>query len=62
MCIRDSVKAANAVGAIYAGVDILPAKDGQLYLLEVNGIPGWRGLQQATGLNIASIIVDFLLG
>ena len=57
-----SVKAANAVGAIYAGVDILPAKDGQLYLLEVNGIPGWRGLQQATCLNIASIIVDFLLG
>jgi hypothetical protein len=26
----------------------------------VNGIPGWQGLQQATGLDVAAAIVDHL--
>jgi glutathione synthase/RimK-type ligase-like ATP-grasp enzyme len=30
-------------------------------VLEVNGIPGWRGLQDATGLDVARTIVDYLL-
>ena len=48
-----AVRAAAAVGAEYAGVDLLPARDGTVYVLEVNGIPGWRGLQEATGLDVA---------
>jgi hypothetical protein len=28
----------------------------------VNGIPGWRGLQEATGLDVAAAVVDHLLG
>src|SRR6266508_1199410 len=47
---RLAVRAAAAVGADYAGVDLLPSCDGAVFVLEVNGIPGWRGLQQATGL------------
>ena len=50
--------AAAAVGADYAGVDVLPARDGSLFVLEVNGIPGWQGLQQATGVDVAAAIVD----
>ena len=50
--------AAAAVGADYAGVDLLPARDGSLFVLEVNGIPGWRGFQQATGLDVAAAIVE----
>ncbi|HOP88257.1 MAG TPA: RimK family alpha-L-glutamate ligase [Acetomicrobium flavidum] len=57
-----SLKAADAVGAFYAGVDILPSEEGELYLLEVNGIPGWRGLQQVAKPDIASTIVEALLG
>lgn len=57
-----SLKAADAVGAFYAGVDILPSDDGELYLLEVNGIPGWRGLQQVAKSDIASTIVEALIG
>jgi RimK family alpha-L-glutamate ligase len=53
--------ATYAVGADYAGVDLLPARDGTLYALEVNGIPGWGGLQSATGLDVAGAIVDHLL-
>jgi len=60
--LRDlALRAARAVGADYAGVDLLPARDGTVYVLEVNGIPGWRGLQQATSLDVAGAIVDHLL-
>jgi len=55
-----AVRAAAAVGAEYAGVDLLPARDGSVYVLEVNGIPGWEGLQQATGLDVATALVDHL--
>jgi alpha-L-glutamate ligases, RimK family len=56
-----AIRAAEAVGAEYAGVDLLPAKDGSLYVLEVNGIPGWEGLQRATGVQIAPALVEHLL-
>lgn len=55
-----AVRAAAAVGADYAGVDLLAGVDGQVYVLEVNGIPGWRGLQEATGTDVAGRLVDFL--
>jgi RimK family alpha-L-glutamate ligase len=55
-----AVRAAAAVGAEYAGVDLLTGPDGTTYVLEVNGIPGWRGLQEATGLDIAGQLVDYL--
>jgi len=57
-----AVRAARAVGAEYAGVDLLPAADGTVYIIEVNGIPGWRGLHEATGLDVAGAIVEQLLG
>jgi RimK family alpha-L-glutamate ligase len=55
-----SVRAARAVAAGYAGVDLLPLPDGRVFVLEVNGIPGWQGLQTATGLDVAAAIVGHL--
>ena len=55
-----ALRAAAAVGADYAGVDLLPSRDGRVFVLEVNGIPGWKGLQQATGLDVAGVIVEHL--
>ena len=52
--------AAAAIGADYAGVDLLPSRDGEVFVLEVNGIPGWEGLQQATGLDVAGALVEHL--
>jgi RimK family alpha-L-glutamate ligase len=55
-----ALRAAAAVGAEYAGVDLLPARDGGVYVLEVNGVPGWEGLQRATGIDVAGALVDHL--
>jgi RimK family alpha-L-glutamate ligase len=55
-------RAADVMEAGYAGVDLLPSEDGRLWVLEVNGIPGWRGLQQTTCLDIGGAIADHVLG
>jgi ribosomal protein S6--L-glutamate ligase len=55
-----ALRAAAAIGADYAGVDLLPSRDGEVFVLEVNGIPGWQGLQQATGIDVAGAIVGHL--
>jgi RimK family alpha-L-glutamate ligase len=55
-----SLRAAAAVGAEYAGVDLLPTADGEVFVLEVNGIPGWRGLQETTDVDVAAAIVGHL--
>jgi ribosomal protein S6--L-glutamate ligase len=56
-----ALRAARVVGAEYAGVDLLPARDGTVYVVEVNGIPGWRGLQDATSIDVAGAIIEHLL-
>jgi RimK family alpha-L-glutamate ligase len=54
---RLCVRAAEVLGVDYAGVDLLRAADGREYVLELNGIPGWRGLQEATGTDVAAALV-----
>jgi RimK family alpha-L-glutamate ligase len=55
-----ALRAAAVIGADYAGVDLLPSRDGTVFVLEVNGIPGWQGLKQATGIDVAGALVDYL--
>ncbi|HEY7142157.1 MAG TPA: RimK family alpha-L-glutamate ligase [Methylomirabilota bacterium] len=55
---RLSVQAATVLEADYAGVDLLCADDGRVLVIEVNGIPGWRGLQQTTDVDVAGAIAD----
>ena len=57
---RLCVQAAAALGADYAGVDLLPSDDGRDYVLEVNGIPGWQGVERATGVDVAAALADHL--
>ena len=50
-----------AVGADYAGVDLIRTPDGRLLVLEVNSNPSWRGLQSVSDIDIARTIAeDFL--
>jgi RimK family alpha-L-glutamate ligase len=55
-----AVRAAEAVGAIAAGVDLLPGPDGEWYVIEVNAVPGWRALAPATGVDIARLMIEHL--
>jgi RimK family alpha-L-glutamate ligase len=52
--------AAAALGATVAGVDLLPAEDGRLLVLEVNAVPGWRGLQTVVDADCAAEIAAHL--
>lgn len=51
-------QAAKVLDIAYCGVDIIRDADGVLYVLEVNSIPAWRGLQSVTQINIAQALVD----
>jgi RimK family alpha-L-glutamate ligase len=55
-----SLRAAAAVCAGYAGVDLLPTTTGEAFVLEVNGIPGWRGLARTTDVDVAAAIVEHM--
>jgi ribosomal protein S6--L-glutamate ligase len=50
-------RAATAVGAPLAGVDLLPARDGTLYAIEVNGVPGWRALARTLQVDVAALVL-----
>jgi RimK family alpha-L-glutamate ligase len=54
-------KAAEAVGALYAGVDLILDQNGRFTILEVNSMPAWRGLQSVTEFDIAECLVNDLL-
>ena len=52
--------AADAVGATVAGVDLLPGRDGQIYVIEVNAVPGWKALAEVHQRDIAAIVLNHL--
>jgi len=51
-------RAADAVGAVFAGVDILEDRDGKRYVLEVNAVPGWKALAETLEVDIAAEILE----
>lgn len=56
--------AEHAVAALemdYAGVDLIRDREGYTHVVEVNGIPAWKGLQSVSRVNIAQRLVDDFL-
>lgn len=51
-------RAAAAVGATVAGVDLLPGRDGELYAVEVNAVPGWKSLAGALQIDVARLVIE----
>ncbi len=56
-----TLRAAKAVKARLCAVDMLQGKNG-LKITEVNINPGLRGIEKATGINVAQAIVNFVKG
>jgi ribosomal protein S6--L-glutamate ligase len=56
---RTAIKAAQTMGLSVAGVDILRSERGPL-IMEVNSSPGLRGIEEATGINVARKIIQFV--
>jgi ribosomal protein S6--L-glutamate ligase len=52
------IKAAEVMGLDYCGVDIMESPEGPV-VLEVNAAPGWQGLNEATGKDVADLVVRF---
>ena len=56
-----ALRAAATTGTDVAGVDILPDREGGYWLLEVNGVPGWRALSKTCKIDVAAEVVAYAL-
>ncbi|NMX21441.1 tetrahydromethanopterin:alpha-L-glutamate ligase [ANME-1 cluster archaeon GoMg4] len=54
-----AVRATKAVGADFAGVDLIEGEEG-LFVLEVNATPSGKGINRACGIDVTKRIVDLL--
>lgn len=59
---RLALRAAEAVECPIAGVDLLPGPNGELFVIEVNAVPGWKALGPTCGVDVAKEVVRFLTG
>jgi ribosomal protein S6--L-glutamate ligase len=54
-----AIAAAKALGVKIAGVDLLQSERGPL-VMEVNSSPGLQGIEKTSGLDIASMIIQYM--
>ena len=54
-------RAAKALQIDYCGVDIMRDSNGNLWVLEVNSIPAWHGLQSIIKININQLLINDIL-
>lgn len=55
---RMALKAAEVIGTVYAGVDIIEGdKD---YVLEINGTPSGKGIFEACGVDVTLKIIEYI--
>ncbi len=54
-----AVRATRAMGLAVAGVDLLQSDEGPM-VLEVNSSPGLEGIEAASGVDIADLMIEFI--
>ena len=57
---KAAIAAAKATGCLFAGVDLMYDHDQQPYVIEVNAVPGWRGLERACGVDVPEFLFGWL--
>jgi ribosomal protein S6--L-glutamate ligase len=55
-----ALRAARVVGARFAGIDLLYDRRGEVYVIEVNAVPGWKAFQRTTGIDVADELLSAL--
>ncbi len=53
-------RSASLIGAPLAGVDLLRDASGKLYVIEVNGVPGWQATSRVLGIDIAAKVLAYV--
>ena len=58
-----AIQSTRTVGLEIGGVDIIEDKRSELgyKVLEVNGVPAWKGLQNVSDINISDKIIKFMI-
>jgi len=56
---KTAVDAAKAMGLNMCGVDILQSNNGPV-VMEVNSSPGLEGIENATGKDVAKVVIEFI--
>jgi ribosomal protein S6--L-glutamate ligase len=56
---KAAIRATRILGLEIAGVDLMESRKGPM-VLEVNSSPGFEGIERATGLNIAAMIIKHI--
>ncbi|MDA9718774.1 RimK family alpha-L-glutamate ligase [Betaproteobacteria bacterium] len=58
-----AIQSIRAVGLEIGGVDIIEDKSSEIgyKVLEVNGVPAWKGLQNVSDINISDKIIKFMI-
>ncbi len=52
--------AMQAVGCDIAGVDLISDRQGNTFVLEVNGVPGWKAIEGACQVNVADCLLKHI--
>ncbi|MBW1891328.1 MAG: RimK family alpha-L-glutamate ligase [Deltaproteobacteria bacterium] len=58
MLEKIALDAARVTGLDIAGIDLIVDRHDDIYVIEVNYSPGFKGLEKATGLDIAGCMID----
>jgi ribosomal protein S6--L-glutamate ligase len=53
-------RAAKVTGAVFAGVDLMHTRDLHPVLIEVNAVPGWKGLQETCGVAVPERFIEWI--
>jgi ribosomal protein S6--L-glutamate ligase len=55
-----AIRAAQAIGGFWVGVDMILDKKGKQYILEINNSPGTEGIEKATGIPVAKKVLEYI--
>ncbi len=56
-----ALKVAQVLHMAYAGVDLIRDGEGRWWVIEVNGIPAWKGLQGVCAVDVTEALIEHFL-